>query len=84
MTNKTLGVYQLLGRQSTVLRVGEGKIKERINAHLADHLRFMPSVKAFRYARLTVKEDAELLERILIAQYEGDTGAIPPLNEIRA
>ena len=84
VTNNILGIYQLLGRQSTILRVGEGKIKERLNAHLADHLRFTPSVKAFRYARLTAKEDAELLERILIAEYEGETGAIPPLNEIRA
>lgn len=84
VNNEILGVYQLLGRQSTVLRVGEGKIKERVNAHLTDHIRFMPSVKAFRYVPLTMKEDAELLEKILIAQYEGETGAILPLNEIRS
>ena len=84
VNNKTVGVYELLGRRTTVLRVGEGKIRERINAHLGDHVRFMPSVKSFRYAPLTMKEDAQLLERILIAQYEAYAGAIPPLNEIRS
>jgi hypothetical protein len=82
--NDILGVYQLLGRQGVVLRVGEGKIRERLASHLSDHMRFMPVVKSFRYARLNMKEDAELLEKILIANYEGETGVLPPLNEIRA
>jgi len=81
---EALGVYHLLGRQSAILRVGQGKIKERINAHLNDQVRFMPTVKAFRYARIAVKEDAELLEKSLIAQYEAETGALPPLNDIRS
>ena len=84
VNSDVLGVYQLLGRHSTILRIGEGKIKERVNSHLADHVRFMPVVKAFRYTPMTMKEDAELLEKILIAQYEAEMGAIPPLNEIRS
>ncbi len=82
--NNLLGVYQLLGRQNTVLRIGEGKIKQRLNSHLADHRKLIPIVKAFRFATITMKEDAELLEKILIASYEAETGIIPPLNEIRA
>lgn len=79
-----LGIYRLLGKRSAVLRIGEGIIRERVSSHLHDHVRFMPEVKNFQYARIAQKEDAEIMEKVLIAQYEADTGAIPPLNEIHA
>lgn len=78
------GIYQLLGKGNAVLRVGEGRIKERINSHLQDHVRFLPAVKNFRFARINAKEDAELMEKILIFRYEAETGVIPPLNETHA
>jgi hypothetical protein len=84
VSGDAIGVYQLLGRGGAVLRVGEGKIRERMNAHLGDHLRLMPSVKMFRYITVKMKEDAELLEKILIAKYEADAGVLPALNEIRS
>jgi hypothetical protein len=84
MPGDATGVYQLLGRGGAVLRVGEGKIRERMNNHLGDHLRLMPSVKAFRCLSLKTKEDGELLEKILLAQYEAEAGVLPALNEIRS
>jgi hypothetical protein len=82
--NDAVGVYELLGRQNAILRVGEGKLRERLDAHLRDRLRFLPTTKAFRYFSVASKEDAELLERILIAQHEAKMGVLPPLNEIRS
>lgn len=84
VSNDVLGVYQLLGRQNAILRIGEGKVRERVNAHLLDHVRFLSVVKNFRYFQIILKEDAELLERILIAKYEAETGVLPPLNDIRS
>ena len=79
-----IGVYELLGKGGAVLRIGEGRIRDRIKAHLDDPARFLPTVKMFRFVTLTDKTDTELLEKILIAQYEAETGVLPPFNDIRA
>jgi hypothetical protein len=84
ISSKLIGVYQLLGNEDSVLRVGEGKISDRLNAHLSDPMRFLPRVKKIRYFQTSTKEDAELAEKILIAKYENETGVLPPLNEVRA
>lgn len=79
-----IGVYELLGTGDVLLRVGEGKIKDRTNAHLADK-RFTPSkVRAFRYVILDSTEDSRILEQIRIVEYEDETGILPMFQEIRA
>jgi hypothetical protein len=44
----------------------------------------LPGVKRLRFVKLSDKVDAELLEKILIARHEDQTGAMPPVNSIRA
>ncbi len=57
-----VGVYELLGNGDAVLRVGEGIVKDRVNAHLSDNRFAPPTVKAFRYLVAENSEDSKLLE----------------------
>ena len=63
-----VGVYELLGNGDAVLRVGEGKIKERMNSHLIDKRFAPPTVKAFRYVVLDEVEDGKILEDLRIEE----------------
>ncbi len=80
----SIGVYELLGNGDAVLRVGEGKIKERFNAHLSDKRFSPPTVKAFRYVALDDSDDGKIMEKVRIAEYEAETGVLPRFQEIRA
>jgi hypothetical protein len=80
----TIGIYELLGSGDAVLRVGEGKIKERISAHLNDKRFSPPTVKAFRYLDLGDPDDGKILEKVRIEEYERTTGVLPRFQEIRA
>lgn len=80
----TYGVYELLGKENSILRVGEGKVKDRIKDHLKDTTRFSPIVKKFRFVALSSKEDVCLMEKVLITKYQNETGTLPPLNYIKA
>jgi len=79
-----LGVYELLGKGDAVLRIGEGKIKDRINAHLADKRFAPPTVKSFRYVGVNSTDDTKILEQIRIEEFERETGILPRFQEIRA
>lgn len=78
------GVYELVGNNDAVLRIGEGKIRDRINAHLKDKRFTPPTAKNFRFLPLDDPTDGQILERILIEQYETETGVLPRFQEIRA
>jgi len=82
--SKTIGVYQLLGKGSAVLRVGQGQVKDRIGAHLKDPRFTPPTINSFQYIELENSEDAQLLEKILIAKYEIDIGVLPRFQDIKA
>ena len=84
LTKNLQGVYQLLGKNKTILKIGEGLVKDRIRSYLSEPLRFSPQVKEFRYIYFEDKEDCELMEKILLAQFEAETGVLPHLNDIRA
>jgi len=84
VSKHAIGVYELAGKGGATLRIGEGKIKERINAHMKDPRFSPPTVKSFRYLTLTDAEDGKILETILIADYESRTGVMPRFQEIRA
>ena len=85
VSKDAIGVYELLGGASdTVLRIGEGRIMDRIGEHLNDPLRFKPKVKNFRYVELDDKEDCQLMEKLLIDKFERENGVLPLFNEIRA
>jgi hypothetical protein len=79
-----VGAYELLGTGDAVLRVGEGKIKDRMNAHLNDRRFAPPTVKAFRYLDLENAADGKILEKIRIEQYFAQTGVLPRFQEIRS
>jgi len=79
-----VGAYELLGTGDAVLRVGEGKIKDRMNAHLNDRRFAPPTVKTFRYLDLENVADGKILEKIRIEQYSAQTGVLPRFQEIRS
>jgi hypothetical protein len=78
------GAYELLGNNDMELRIGEGNIRDRINAHLRDPRFAPPVVKEFRYLALSKRPaDSPLLEKIVIADYEHRFGSLPHFQEIR-
>lgn len=77
------GVYQLLSASGTVLRIGEGSISARMSERLKED-RLTADARTLQYFRLIDKEETQLWERILIAQYEQQNGQLPPLNRIRS
>jgi hypothetical protein len=79
-----IGVYELLGKADVVLRIGEGKIRDRINSHLQDSRFAPPNVKSFRYFELSDPVDAQLMEKVLIEEHESSVGVLPRFQEIRA
>jgi hypothetical protein len=84
LNKDAIGVYELLGNSEAVLRIGEGKIRDRINAHLQDSRFAPPSVKSFRYLVLSESVDCQLMEKILLEEYESSIGVLPRFQEIRA
>lgn len=84
VNKEAVGCYVLLGARDKILRYGQGQLVDRLKAHLNDVERFMPLTKKFRAIVFDCKEDAEIFEKVLIAQYELETGMIPPFNEIRS
>ena len=81
---EAIGVYELLEKNRNILRIGEGAIAIRINAHLRDGFPSTEPIRQFRYLVLPEKEDCEIMEKVLIAKYELETGSKPSLNEIRS
>ena len=79
-----VGIYELLGRGDAVLRIGEGKLYERLNAHLKDKRFAPPAVKGVRYVALNETVDGQLFEKIRITQFENMAGVLPRFQEIRA
>ena len=79
-----VGVYELLGKGDAVLRIGEGKIYERLNTHLKNKRFAPPAIKAFRYVALNEPADGQLFEKIRITQFENMAGVLPRFQEIRA
>ncbi len=82
--NDTIGVYELLGTRDAVLRIGEGKIKERMNNHLKDPRFSPPTIKNFRYLVLNDPTDGKILEKIQIEGYLNEAGILPRFQEIKA
>lgn len=79
-----VGIYELLGRGDAVLRIGEGKLYERLNTHLKDKRFAPPAVKGVRYVALNETVDGQLFEKIRITQFENMAGVLPRFQEIRA
>ena len=79
-----IGIYQLLGKGEVVLRIGEGRIRVRINSHLLDQRFAPPMVKTFRYFVLADSTDAQLMEKILIEEHLNNIGVLPRFQKIKA
>jgi hypothetical protein len=77
------GVYQLIDSAGSTLRIGEGNISSRIRDHLKTE-NFVRNIRSVQYIALGDKEEASVMEGILIAQYENENGHLPSLNLIRS
>jgi hypothetical protein len=77
-----VGVYDILGPQREVLRIGEGLVRQRLGAHLK-HESLAAVGRWLRYMPLDA-DDSAVLEKILLGLYEADHGQLPPFNAIRA
>ncbi|MBK8024773.1 MAG: GIY-YIG nuclease family protein [Chloroflexi bacterium] len=75
------GVYQLLDANEQVLRIGEGAINSRIGQHLKNS-EFISAVRYFRYYSLADKEEMQIFEQVLLANYEMSAGKLPVLNTL--
>jgi hypothetical protein len=76
------GVYQLLSADNTVLRIGQGNLQLRLREHLKDD-QLVYNTRQVRYLSME-KDDAILMERILLAQHEAALGELPAFNPIHA
>ena len=79
-----VGIYELIGRGGAVLRIGEGRIYDRLNTHLKDKRFAPPVIKGFRYVSLNEVVDGQLFEKVRIQQFETEAGVLPRFQEIRA
>ena len=77
------GVYQLLDPSGNIVRIGEGSLAARLREHLKD-ARLTSGAHSLQYFPLADKEETQLWERVLLAQYEQQTGQLPLFNRIRA
>jgi hypothetical protein len=76
------GVYEVLGGDERVLRIGQGLVADRLQVHLKDS-RLSRLGQSVRYVLLD-KPDAWLVEKVRLALHEETHGQLPPLNAIRA
>jgi hypothetical protein len=79
-----VGVYQLTGKGGGVLRIGEGRLYDRLNTHLADTRFTPPVVQGIQYLSLTNQEDGKIMEKVLIQRFEDMAGVLPKFQEVRA
>lgn len=82
MPTDEIGTYRLIGSDRSVQRIGEGNLRQRMLEHLSDdHLVRM--TRFLQYITLD-KEDAVIVERILLSQHEAQHETLPPFNAIHA
>jgi hypothetical protein len=77
-----IGVYEVLGVNDRVLRIGQGLLGDRLPTHLKDEP-LAQSGQQVRYVLLD-KPDAVIMEKVRLAQYEEMHGKLPPFNAIHA
>lgn len=74
-----LGVYRLLDSGNNLLRYGEGNLANRMAEHLKEST-FVEQVRSFEWTYVYLKQDAQIIERLLLEQYVEQYGSLPPLN----
>lgn len=85
LSDSEYGVYLCLDAEGRILRVGEGVLKQRLQAHLREQ--WIDMVE-FRYFLITdenskcKKEDGQLYEKILLRRYHDNNGDLPKYNKI--
>ena len=77
-----MGVYEILGTDQVVLRIGEGFLQSRLREHLKDD-RLRQVGRRVRYLAVN-KDDAVILEKVLLALHELDHSSLPPFNLMRS
>ena len=82
IANELTGVYEILGSDDSVLRIGQGLVADRLEAHLKDE-QLMRVGQTVRYVILD-KRDAVIVEKVRLAHHETRYGKLPPFNAIRA
>lgn len=84
INTEIVGVYEILDSKGNIIRIGQGGIRSRLNAHLKNEA-LAKKAKNFRYAMVEPVEDTEFVERVLLARYlQENEGELPEFNAIQA
>ncbi len=79
---RSMGVYRVLSGSGRVLRIGEGQLLSRLREHLLNSA-LSRSARVFQWTGLP-KDDAVLLERVLLSDHLREYGELPKFNKIHA
>lgn len=77
------GVYELADGAGNIVYIGEGKLRERLIAHLSIHSDPTPGVSYFRYATTGSKRKAKQRQNALLSEFRRKYGRLPMYNQKR-
>lgn len=77
-----IAVYRLISSREKILRFGEGNLLDRFADHLGDTT-LVKEVSFIEWAYVRDKEDAQIIQRLLLEQYINQYGVLPELNDRR-
>ena len=75
-----LGVYEIANSKGEIIYIGQGNIKDRLNAHFLHGSDPIPQGAQFRYVETKSKLRAEQRERTEMKEYEKQKGKLPRHN----
>ncbi len=75
------GVYELANGSKDVIYIGEGKLKDRLLAHVTDGSDPIPGASYFRYETTNGKDRAVQRQNALLAEYVREHGHLPRFNQ---
>lgn len=75
------GVYEMAGRSKDVIYIGEGKLRDRLLAHVTNGSDPIPGASYFRYETTGSKTRCEQRQNALLAEYKRVYGLLPRFNQ---
>lgn len=77
------GVYELADGSGNIVYIGEGKLRERLTAHLSIRSDPIPGVSYLRYATTGSKRKAIQRQNALLSEFYRKYGRLPMYNQKR-
>lgn len=77
------GVYELADGAGNIAYIGEGKLRERLIAHLSIRSDPTPGVSYFRYATTGSKRRAKQRQNAMLSEFSRAYGRLPIYNQKR-